>query len=224
MTNNRVIIAGGGIGGLALALTLHQIGVECLVLESVNELKPLGVGINLQPNAVRELFDLGFSQSELDACGVPAKEWALVGMKGQEIYSEARGMFAGYNWPQYAVHRGKFHMMLAEALMARAGKAALRLGSRVTGYEHNEDGTVTAIIEQANYGGAISRLKRAKANIVSIPVEKDGMSVSGGSIMGLLMLAASRGTEIRVRTDGAQSQALLDALAKLVANRFGEPF
>ena len=54
-----VIIAGGGISGLVTALTLHQIGVPCRVYESVRQLKPLGVGINLQPNAVRELFDLG---------------------------------------------------------------------------------------------------------------------------------------------------------------------
>jgi len=58
MTAPKVLISGGGIGGLSLALTLHQIGVECVVFESVRDLKPLGVGINLQPNAVRELFDL----------------------------------------------------------------------------------------------------------------------------------------------------------------------
>ena len=59
MTKERVIIAGGGIGGLTLALTFHQIGVPFLVLESSREMHPLGVGINLQPNAVREFFDLG---------------------------------------------------------------------------------------------------------------------------------------------------------------------
>ena len=62
MTNSRVIIAGGGIGGLATALTLHQIGVPCVVFEAVREMRPLGVGINLQPNAVRELYDLGFTR------------------------------------------------------------------------------------------------------------------------------------------------------------------
>ena len=56
----------------------------------------------------------------------------------------------------------------------------------------------------------------------SAEVEKDGMSVSGDSIMGLLMLAASRGTEIRVRTSGAQAQALIEALAALVGDCFGE--
>ena len=65
-----VLIAGGGIGGLSLALTLHQIGVRCLVLEAVPALKPLGVGINLQPNAVRELYERGFGPDKLDDIGV----------------------------------------------------------------------------------------------------------------------------------------------------------
>jgi len=59
MTNLPVLVAGGGIGGLSVALTLQQIGVPCLVLEAVAELKPFGVGINLQPNAVRELYASG---------------------------------------------------------------------------------------------------------------------------------------------------------------------
>src|SRR6476619_637797 len=78
MGEPQVLIAGGGIGGLATALTLHQIGVPCMVFESVREMKPLGVGINLQPNAVRELYDLGLTEAELNEAGVPAKEWARV--------------------------------------------------------------------------------------------------------------------------------------------------
>ena len=76
MAQPLVVIAGGGIGGLATALTLHQIGVRCLVFESVREMKPLGVGINLQPNAVRELYDLGITEAELDDVGVPANSAA----------------------------------------------------------------------------------------------------------------------------------------------------
>ncbi len=143
----RVLIAGGGIGGLATALTLNQIGVDCVVFEGVRELRPLGVGINLQPNAVRELYDLGIGAEALDGVGVPAKEWALVGLNGNDIYSEERGTLAGYNWPQYAVHRGQFHMLLADTFTARAGADALRLGARVTGYRNNDDGTVTAFVE-----------------------------------------------------------------------------
>ncbi len=119
MNDNRVIIAGGGIGGLATALTLHQIGVPCVVFEAVREMRPLGVGINLQPNAVRELYDLGISAGDLDRVGLPAKEWALVGLNGNDIYSEPRGLLAGYNWPQYAVHRGQ----LPHAALRQGGGA-----------------------------------------------------------------------------------------------------
>ena len=150
MTNHPVIIAGGGIGGLATALTLHQIGVRCIVFEAVRDMRPLGVGINLQPNAVRELYDLGFTESDLDRVGLPAKEWALVGLNGNDIYSELRGKLAGYNWPQYAVHRGQFHMLLHERLVERIGPEAVRLGSRVSGYRKNPDGSVSALIEHAN--------------------------------------------------------------------------
>lgn len=150
MTDLPVIIAGGGIGGLATALTLQQIGVPCVVYESVREMRPLGVGINLQPNAVRELYDLGISADDLDQVGVPAREWALVGLNGNDIYSEPRGLLAGYDWPQYAVHRGKLHVLLYSRLVARAGAGSVRLGSRVTGYEKNTDGSVTAHVEHAD--------------------------------------------------------------------------
>jgi len=148
--DNPVIIAGGGIGGLATALTLHQIGVPCIVFEAVQEMRPLGVGINMQPNAVRELHDLGITRDDLDRVGLPAKEWALVGLNGNEIYSEPRGLLAGYNWPQYAVHRGQFHMLLHEKVVERIGPDSVRLGSRVAGYRKNSDGGVTALIEHAD--------------------------------------------------------------------------
>ena len=147
MTDN-VVIAGGGIGGLATALTLHQIGVPCIVLEAVREMRPLGVGINLQPNAVRELYDLGITEEDLDRVGLPAREWALVGLNGNDIYSEPRGLLAGYNWPQYAVHRGHFHMLLHEKVIERVGPEAVRLGNRVTGYRKHADGTMSALIEE----------------------------------------------------------------------------
>ncbi len=150
MTDNRVLIAGGGIGGLTTALTLNQIGVPCVVFEAVREMRPLGVGINLQPNAVRELFDLGIGEADLERVGLPAKEWALVGLNGNDIYSEPRGVMAGYRWQQYAVHRGHFHMLLHEKVVERIGGRAVRLGSRVTGYRKNADGGVTAFIEHAD--------------------------------------------------------------------------
>jgi 5-methylphenazine-1-carboxylate 1-monooxygenase len=150
MSSDKVIIAGGGLAGLSLALTLDQIGVPCVVYESVTELAPLGVGINLQPNAVRELEDLGIGEDELDTIGLPAREWALVGLNGKEIYSEPRGKLAGYNWHQYAVHRGKFHLLLARKVVERLGPDALILGQKVTGYRKQADGGVSALVTGAD--------------------------------------------------------------------------
>ena len=72
---------------------------------------------------------------------------------------------------------------------------------------------------------------RASAKLVEVveafdaqaEVSRDGMSASGDSIMGLLMLAASRGTSIDVRTSGPDAEALANAIQALVADRFGEP-
>lgn len=142
---DRVLIAGGGIGGLVMALTLHQIGVPCVVFEKVREPRPLGVGINIQPNAVRELFDLGIGAEALDRVGVPAREWALVGLNGNDIYAEPRGTEAGYDWPQYAVHRGAFHMLLLDTFRERAGKDAVVTGAAVTGYTQDADGVTVRL-------------------------------------------------------------------------------
>jgi 5-methylphenazine-1-carboxylate 1-monooxygenase len=150
MNQHPVVIAGGGIGGLATALTLQQIGVPCVVLESVREMKPLGVGINLQPNAVRELAELGIGEDELDQIGLPAREWALVGLNGNDVYSEPRGRLAGYRWPQYAVHRGQLQMLLYRKVVERIGADAVQLGARVSGYRQEPGGGVTVRVAHAD--------------------------------------------------------------------------
>ena len=145
MADLPVLIAGGGIGGLSVALTLQQIGVPCLVLEAVANLKPLGVGINLQPNAVRELYELGLGPDQLDTIGLQAREWALVGLNGKDVYSEPRGLLAGYRWPQYAVHRGGLQMLLYRAALERLGAGAVLPGHRVAGYRNEADGVAVLV-------------------------------------------------------------------------------
>ncbi|MDZ7823054.1 MAG: flavin-dependent oxidoreductase [Ahrensia sp.] len=149
MTKPDVLIAGGGIAGLTMALTLHQIGVSCRVIETSAQMQPLGVGINIQPNAIRELFDLGITAADLDSVGVPAREWALVGLNGKEVYSEPRGLEAGYHWPQYAAHRGALHMMLYRKVVERIGHDAVTLGARVTAYRRQSDG-ISATVTMAD--------------------------------------------------------------------------
>jgi len=150
MSKDTVIIAGGGIGGLTMGLTLHQIGVPFVVLEAAREMRPLGVGINIQPNAVRELYDLGLTANLLDEVGVPSQEWALVGLNGKEVYAEARGLKAGYKWPQYAVHRGQLQMLLYQTLVERAGADAVVLDARVEHYSKVAEGGASVTIRHGD--------------------------------------------------------------------------
>ena len=148
MDRRPVLVAGGGIAGLSVALTMHQIGVPCVVLESVQHLEPLGVGINLQPNAVRELYELAIGSDQLGAIGLETREFVLVGLNGKEVYAEPRGLHAGYKWPQYSVHRGGLQMLLYRTVLDRLGSGAVRTGMAVTGYIPDDDGGgVRALVE-----------------------------------------------------------------------------
>lgn len=128
-----VLIAGGGIAGLTLGLTLHQIGVPFRIFEATREIRPLGVGINLQPNAVRELFDLGLKE-DLDRIAVRTRQYGFYSKLGKTIWEEPRGTWAGYAWPQYSIHRGELQMLLYDTLRARAGDDCVVTGARATGF------------------------------------------------------------------------------------------
>ncbi len=136
-----VLIAGAGIGGLALALTCEQIGVPFKVFESARELRPLGVGINLQPNAVRELYELGL-EDNLPEIGVMTREFCLFTKRGLEIWTEPRGTWAGYKWPQFSVHRGELQMLLYRTLVERAGPDCVEPGWKAVGFENTDDGAL----------------------------------------------------------------------------------
>ncbi|MGB0504889.1 MAG: flavin-dependent oxidoreductase [Pikeienuella sp.] len=133
-----VLIAGGGIAGLSLGLTCAEIGVPFYIFEAARTFRPLGVGINLQPNAVRELFDLGL-ESTLRNIGVETQEYGFYTKSGLEIWNEPRGLGAGYAWPQFSVHRGELQMALYEALEARA-PGCVKSGCRAVGFENHSDG------------------------------------------------------------------------------------
>ncbi len=135
----RVIIAGGGIGGLTAALALHAAGIEAEVFESVTEIRPLGVGINILPHAVRELTELGLAD-RLAATGIATRELRYISAHGQEIWREPRGIAAGYHWPQYSIHRGRLHMLLLEEARARLGAARVHTGMRMVSTSQDAHG------------------------------------------------------------------------------------
>ena len=143
-----ILIAGGGIAGLTLGLTLHRIGVPFHIYEATARIRPLGVGINLQPNAVRELLDLDLAD-ELEAIGVRTRQYGFYSKLGKTIWEEPRGKWAGYAWPQYSVHRGTLQMMLYDALIKRAGKGCISTGARAVGFENNKD-TAELALENGN--------------------------------------------------------------------------
>ena len=147
----KVVIVGAGIGGLATALSLERAGCsDITVVERAQELRPLGVGINLLPHAVRELTELGLGDA-VAAIGVAPNRLTYVNRLGQLIWSEPRGIEAGYHWPQLSVHRGEFQLLLADEVRRRLGPDTIRLGWRATGVEH---GGSTDTVRFAHASGA----------------------------------------------------------------------
>lgn len=136
-----ILIAGGGIGGLTLALSLHERGIPCLVLESAKEVKQLGVGINTLPHAIRELAALGLLP-ELDKVGIRTRELRYLNRFGSRIWTEMRGLYAGHDTPQFSIHRGRLHGVLWQAAQERLGKQLVP-GMRLVGYAQS-GGSVTA--------------------------------------------------------------------------------
>jgi 2-polyprenyl-6-methoxyphenol hydroxylase-like FAD-dependent oxidoreductase len=135
----RVLIVGAGIGGATAALSLHAAGItDVTLLESVSEIRPLGVGINVLPHAVRELTELGLGE-QLAATGVATADLTYVNRQGQKIWNEPRGVAAGYNYPQYSIHRGRLQMLLLDAVKERLGAGAIRTGCRVVSSATNGD-------------------------------------------------------------------------------------
>ncbi len=131
-----VLIVGGGIGGLALALSCHQAGISCRVFEAAPEVLPLGVGINLLPHAMRELSELGLAD-RLAAHAIETRTLSYFSRHGQPIISDLRGRYAGYDWPQLSIHRADLHKVLLDATRERLGDGAVRLGHRVDRIDQN---------------------------------------------------------------------------------------
>jgi 2-polyprenyl-6-methoxyphenol hydroxylase-like FAD-dependent oxidoreductase len=134
-----VVIVGGGIGGVTLGLMLHRAGIRSRIFEAVAEMKPLGVGINILPHSSRELAALGLEPA-LAARAVTTRESAFYNRYGQLIYAEPTGRFAGYEWPQFSIHRGDLHTVLLDAFAERVGRENLHTGWRCAGVEQDDAG------------------------------------------------------------------------------------
>ena len=148
-----VLIVGGGIAGLATALSLHAEGIDVAVRESVPAIQPLGVGINLLPHAVRELDALGVFD-ELESVGIASTTLAYFSARGQLIWEESRGRAAGYQWPQLSLHRGTLQMVLHLTAVKRLGADRVVPGRHLTAIDHHDSGA-TAHFECRDGSGGI---------------------------------------------------------------------
>jgi 5-methylphenazine-1-carboxylate 1-monooxygenase len=138
----RVIIAGGGIGGLAAGLMLQARAIPCDIYEQGSEIRELGVGINTLPHAIKELAEIGLLE-RLDHVGVRTYELTYCNRFGQEIWREPRGTDAGFPYPQFSIHRGRLQKVLHLALRARIGDSHIHTGRRLGDWRQDESG-VTA--------------------------------------------------------------------------------
>jgi len=126
-----VVIVGGGVGGLTLALCLHERGIACRVFEQAAAFRPLGVGINILPHASAELARLGLADA-LAGVSVLTREAVFYNRFGQLIYAEPLGRYAGYAHPQYSIHRAWLHDVLHRAVVERLGTEAVVTGAPCT--------------------------------------------------------------------------------------------
>jgi 5-methylphenazine-1-carboxylate 1-monooxygenase len=145
---SNVIIIGAGIGGLSLALELHFRGHHCHVYEAAPEIKAVGVGINIQTYAARELHRLGLASKLAEAAMQPLAI-AYANSTGQIMFREPLGVNAGCPVPQYSIHRAALHRILLEAVAERLGPDAIHLGHKCIGFNQNNL-SVTALFDGDN--------------------------------------------------------------------------
>jgi 2-polyprenyl-6-methoxyphenol hydroxylase-like FAD-dependent oxidoreductase len=163
-----IAVVGGGIAGLAFALNLHKHGIECQVYEQAAEIRALGVGITLLPHATRELAALGLLD-QLRAVAIETRESCFFNRFGQLIYKEPRGKHAGYPYPEFAIHRGRLHLVLYEAACARLGKANIVTNRRCVGVDQDQAG-VTVHFQES------STSRQAESVRADIAVACDGVN------------------------------------------------
>ena len=152
----KAIIAGGGIGGLVTALMLHERGIPCEVYEQVEAVRELGVGINTLPHAITELKRLGLLE-RLDAAAIRTYELFYLNRLGQEIWREPRGLDAGYDVPQFSIHRGRLQAVIRDGVVERLGEGAVRTGCRLGSFRQDEGGVTAWFFDRSGSHVATAR-------------------------------------------------------------------
>ena len=152
----KVIIAGGGIGGLVTALMLHARGIDCEVFEQADQVRELGVGINTLPHAIKELAALGLLE-QLDAVAIRTYELFYTNRFGQEIWREPRGLDAGYDVPQFSIHRGRLQGVIYQAVRTRLGETRIHTGHRLGAFNQDDAGVTAYFFDRSGAHRATAR-------------------------------------------------------------------
>ncbi|HEY0447108.1 MAG TPA: flavin-dependent oxidoreductase [Allosphingosinicella sp.] len=139
MTEKRfeVAIVGAGIAGLSLALRLHAKGIASRIFEQAPRFSEMGVGITVLPHAMRELDELGVQEAVVGA-GIENRHSSFFNRFGQLIYSEPRGLLAGYAHQEVGIHRAKLQLALLAAVVERLGPDAVLTDHRLADVEQDE--------------------------------------------------------------------------------------
>ena len=151
----RILIAGGGIGGLTAALALLQRGFDVEIYEQASELKEVGAGLQLSANGNRVLYALGLGDAlRALSCEAKAKEirlwntgdtWKLIDLGAVSVER--------YGFPYFTVYRPDLLTVLADAVRALKPDA-IHLKARSTGFEQDADG-VTLLLEHDRVRGEV---------------------------------------------------------------------
>ena len=156
----KIVIAGAGIGGLTAAMCLKRAGFDVAVYEAVSELRPLGVGINIQAGAVRILSGLGLEPA-LAATGIETRELRYANRHGQTIWADPRGRHAGLPWPQFSIHRGELQMILHRSAVAMLGAENIKFGRRIAGFEQKASKVTPRFVDRDG-----TEVERTEADIL----------------------------------------------------------